>query len=80
MYKRQLPDDAIVIVDEAYQIEMVSRDLEAQAEEVRMRLQSLGELTEQAARTYETWPELRSRLATTSPRVICSRPKRTRNS
>ena len=31
---------AVVIVDEGYQVEMVSRDLESQAEEVRMRLLS----------------------------------------
>src|SRR5262249_32609162 len=51
-------------------IEMVSRDLEAQAEEVRMRLQSLGEMPDDASRAYETWPELRSRLNTQSPRVV----------
>ena len=39
-----LPDDAVVIVDEGHQLEMVSRDLEAQAEEVRMHHQSLGDL------------------------------------
>jgi transcription-repair coupling factor (superfamily II helicase) len=65
-----LPEDALVIVDEGYQVEMVSRDLEAQAEEVRMRLMSLGEMADDAARTYETWPELRSRLSTISPRVV----------
>src|SRR5215212_4999556 len=65
-----LPEDAIVMVDEGYQIEMVSRDLEAQAEEVRMRLQLLGEVPAEAVKAYQTWPELRSRLGTVTPRVL----------
>ena len=65
-----LPDDAVVIVDEGYQLEMVSRDLEAQAEEVRMHHQSLGDLPMDVAKTYATWPELRSSLGTSSARVL----------
>jgi transcription-repair coupling factor (superfamily II helicase) len=65
-----LPEDAVVIVDEGYQIEMVSRDLEAQAEEVRMHHQSLGDLPPDVARTYATWPELRSALGTSAARVL----------
>jgi transcription-repair coupling factor (superfamily II helicase) len=65
-----LPDDTVVIVDEGHQLEMVSRDLEAQAEEVRMHHQSLGDLSVDAAKTYATWPELRSRLGTSSARVL----------
>ena len=44
-------------------------DLEAQAEEVRMHHQSLGDLPDDVAKTYSTWPELRSRLGTSSARV-----------
>jgi transcription-repair coupling factor (superfamily II helicase) len=65
-----LPDDAVVIVDEGYQIEMVSRDLEAQAEEVRMHHQSLGDLPMDVRKTYATWPELRARLAGGGGRVL----------
>ena len=65
-----LPDDAIVVLDEGYQVETVSRDLEAQAEEMRMQRQSRGDLPEHVAKTYLTWPELRSRLRTASPRVL----------
>ena len=53
-----------MIVDEGYQIEMVSRDLEAQAEEVRMHHQSLGDLPMDVPKTYATWPELRASLGT----------------
>ncbi len=65
-----LPDDAIVILDEPAQIEMVSHDLEAQAEEVRMHHQSLGDLPAEVARPYLTWQELRSRLRGQSARVL----------
>ncbi len=65
-----LPDDAIVLIDEGYQIEMVSRDLEAQAEEVRAHQQSLGLLPADVSKAYATWPELRSWLATRSARVL----------
>ena len=65
-----LPDDAVVIVDEGYQLEMVSRDLEAQAEEVRMHHQSLGDLPMDVPKTYATWPELRSRLGTVAAHVL----------
>ncbi|MCC7367565.1 MAG: transcription-repair coupling factor [Chloroflexi bacterium] len=65
-----LPEDAVILVDEAYQLEMISRDLEAQAEEVRMRLQSLGELSDEVEKAYLTWPELRSSLNTVTPRAV----------
>ncbi|MGE3912218.1 MAG: transcription-repair coupling factor, partial [Chloroflexota bacterium] len=64
-----LPEDAVVIVDEGYQLEMVSRDLEAQAEEVRAHHQALGDLPADVVKTYATWPELRSMLKAGSARV-----------
>ena len=57
-----LAPDTAIVVDESAQIETVARDLEQQAEEVRMQLLERAELSADVERPYVPWSELRDRL------------------
>ncbi|MCC6178054.1 MAG: transcription-repair coupling factor [Chloroflexi bacterium] len=57
-----LPADTIIALDEPSQIEMVGRDLEQQAEEVRAHHLERGDLPPDTQRPYLPWPQLRARL------------------
>ncbi len=57
-----VPAEALVVLDEPPRIETVARELEQQAEELRVQLAALDELGSNVARPYLPWPEVRERL------------------
>ena len=65
-----LPPETLIVLDEPDQIGMVARDLEQQAEELRVELQERGELPADTDRPYVPWPELRARLVSTERTVL----------
>ncbi|MFN8524840.1 MAG: transcription-repair coupling factor [Chloroflexota bacterium] len=65
-----LPDDAIVVLDEPSQIDVTTREIERQAEELRLQLTEKGELEQGASRPYLPWQNVLSSVRAGSRPVI----------
>ena len=57
-----LPTDALVLLDDAEQVELAAQELAEQAEEVKREVQNRGELPAGFPPPYLNWPELDRRL------------------